>query len=100
MSCFQALEGGAASDSDENGQAALPKQPVAHSYAHEQQELKRAFLQAAEEAESGEVADEAGVLRKKAGKRTAADAGEAGQDKEQQVNQVSGVLVVGGVFAW
>jgi hypothetical protein len=90
---MQALEGGAASDEDEEGQAALPKQPVAHSYAFEQQELKKAFLQAAAEAESGEVADEGGVLRKKTGKRAAADAGDAGQDKEQQVNQVRAVLV-------
>jgi hypothetical protein len=64
---------------------------VAHSYAAEQQELKKAFLQAAEDAEEGVVADAGGVLRKKAGKRSAADAGEEGQDKEQQVNKVSGV---------
>lgn len=88
---LQALEGAAGSDSDAEGDEAVPKQPVAHSYAAEQQELKKAFLQAAEDAEEGVVADAGGVLRKKAGKRSAADAGEEGQDKEQQVNKVSGV---------
>lgn len=65
---------------------------MAHSYAAEQQELKRAFLQAAADAEEGGGAVDAGaggVLRKKAGKR-AADAAEpeGQQDKEQQVNKV------------
>lgn len=87
---MQALEGGPGSDeADEADEAALPQQPVAHSYAAEQQELKKAFLQAAAEAEEGgAAADEGGVLRKKAGKRSEAEAGEDGPDREQQVNQV------------
>jgi hypothetical protein len=88
----QALEGGpdVSDDEDEGDAAALPKQPVAHSYAAEQQELKQAFLAAAAEAdEEGVVADEGGVLRKKALKRSADEAGEAGPGKEQQVNKVS-----------
>jgi len=89
--CFQALEGVEVGSDEEEGPgdgAAVPKQPVAHSYAAEQQELKKAFLQAAAEAEEG--ADD-GVLQKKAGKRSAAEAEDAGQDKEQQVNKVSTV---------
>jgi hypothetical protein len=93
------LEGGPGSDEDEEGEggdATLPRKPVAHSYAAEQQELKQAFLQAAAEVEDGgaaaAAAEEAGgVLRKKAGKkRSAAEAGQeaGGPDKEQQVNQV------------
>lgn len=84
----QALEGVEVGSDEEEGPgdgAAVPKQPVAHSYAAEQQELKKAFLQAAAEAEEG--ADD-GVLQKKAGKRSAAEAEDAGQDKEQQVNKL------------
>lgn len=85
----QAFEGGPVSDDEDEGDAAaLPKQPVAHSYAAEQQELKQAFLEAAAEAVDGGVADEGGVLRKNASKRSADEAGEEGPGKEQQVNQV------------
>lgn len=92
---MQALEGGPGSDEEGEGgdAAALPRQPVAHSYAAEQQELKQAFLQAAAEAEEGGAAEEeGGVLRKKAAKkRSAVEAGQeaGGPDKEQQVNKVS-----------
>jgi hypothetical protein len=83
-------------DEDEGDAAALPKQPVAHSYAAEQQELKQAFLAAAAEADEEGVADEGGVLRKKASKRSADEAGEQGPGKEQQVNKVRKAAAVVG----
>jgi hypothetical protein len=96
--CFQALEGGAASsDEDEEGDGsgeAIPKQPVSHSYAAEQQELKKAFLQAAEQAlddQEGEDAAAKGLIKRRKVAGAAGDNDEAadGAGKEQQVNEVS-----------
>jgi hypothetical protein len=89
------LEGGAASSDDEDAGHGdgIPKQPVDHSYAAEQQELKKAFLQAAEQAldeQGDEDAAAKGLIKKQ---RLAAAAGgdgdaAAGSGKEQQVNEV------------
>jgi hypothetical protein len=95
--CCQALEGGAASSDDEDideRSDGIPRQPVDHSYAAEQQQLKKAFLQAAEQAldeQEGEDAAAKGLIKKQKLAAAAADGdGDAagGAGKEQQVNEV------------
>jgi hypothetical protein len=67
---------------------------VSQSYAAEQQELKKAFLQAAEQALDGQEGEDAaakGLIKKRKVAGAAGDGEEAagGAGKEQQVNQVS-----------
>ncbi|WIA17436.1 hypothetical protein OEZ85_014286 [Tetradesmus obliquus] len=91
----QALEGAAASSDDEDdNDNGIPKQPVSHSYAAEQQELKKAFLQAAEQALDGNEGEDAAAKDLVKKRRAAAAAGEGeaaaagGAGKEQQVNEL------------